>query len=172
MKEQKTDLRGIIQSQYLASLEMLKAAIEKCPDALWNDAEYPNKFWHISYHVLFYTHLYLQQREEDFQPWTKHRKDYPFMGPVPWPPHRKPEIGEPYSKQEILEYLEVCRNEVRRRVDQMDLDAESGFEWLPFGKLELQFYNIRHVQHHAGQLIDRLRTRAGIGTEWVGKAPE
>ncbi len=170
MNERHRELKGIMRSQYLAALAMLKAAIEKCPDDLWNDAEYTNRFWHICYHALFYTHLYLQDREEDFVPWTKHRKEYPFMGTVPWAPRRKPEIGDPYTKEEIREYLEVCRNEVRIRVDQLELDAESGFEWLPFGKLELQFYNIRHVQHHAGQLIDRLRTRAGIGTEWVGRA--
>jgi hypothetical protein len=50
----------------------------------------------------------------------------------------------------------------------LDFDAPSGFFWLPFSKLELQLYNIRHVQHHTGQLIDRLRTVAGIGVARVG----
>ena len=45
--------------------------------------------------------------------------------------------------------------------------APSGFSWLRFGKTELQLYNIRHIQHHAGQLTDRLRTAAGIGVRWV-----
>ena len=27
----------VIQSQYLATLAMLKQAFEKCPDSLWND---------------------------------------------------------------------------------------------------------------------------------------
>ncbi len=79
-----------------------------------------------------------------------------------------PDIGEPYSKEDILEYLEVCRKAVKERVASLDLEAASGFHWLPFNKLELQFYNIRHIQHHAGQLIDRLRNHDGIGVGWVG----
>jgi len=27
----------------------------------------------------------------------------------------------------------------------------SGFDWLPFDKLELQFYNIRHIMQHTGE---------------------
>jgi hypothetical protein len=166
------DIKGIIKSQYHASLEMLKLAIANCPGALWNDQEHKNRFWHISYHVLFYTHLYLQDREEGFIPWAKHRDEYQFLGPLPWPPHREPKIGEPYCKEDILEYLELCQNEVEERVSSLDLDAESGFHWLPFGKMELQFYNIRHIQHHAGQLIDRLRIKEGIGVDWVGMKSE
>ncbi len=43
---------------------------------------------------------------------------------------------------------------------QTRLDADSGFYWLPFNKFELQLYNIRHIQHHTGQLTDRLRQAA------------
>ena len=81
--------------------------------------------------------------------------------------YTKPEIGEPYSKEEILEYLDVCKKEAEEKVSAMDLNAESGFYWLPFKKLELQFYNIRHIQHHTGALIDRLRTKENIGVGWV-----
>jgi len=50
----------------------------------------------------------------------------------------------------------------------LNLEAPSGFYWLPFNKAELQFYNIRHTQHHTGQLADRLRTAANLGVDWVG----
>lgn len=162
------DIKEIIKRQYGACLEMLKQAIVKCPESLWDDQEYKNKFWHISYHVLFYTHLYLQDSEKDFTPWTKHRNQYQSLGPLPRPPHREPEIGEPYGKEEILDYLEICRKQVEEKVASLNLDAESGFGWLPFDKMELQFYNIRHLQHHTGQLIDRLRTREDIEVKWVG----
>ena len=161
-------VKEIIQSQYGASLKMLDEAIQKCPDAFWDAHAYENRFWHIAFHALFYTHLYLQVREEDFVPWSKHRDEYPFLGPLPWPPHEEPNIGEPYSQEELLEYLDVCRSEVATRVPALDPEAESGFHWLPFSKLELQFYNIRHIQHHAGQLIDRLRTEGLTGIGWVG----
>ncbi len=49
----------VIVSQYLAALEMLKQAIVKCPDSIWNDHSDNTKFWHVASHALFYTHLYL-----------------------------------------------------------------------------------------------------------------
>lgn len=164
--------KDIIKCQYHASLEMLKQAIAKCPESLWNDQEYKNKYWHMSYHVLFFTHLYLQDSERDFAPWTQHRDQYQFLGPLPWPPHEEPRIEEPYSKEEILEYLEICQEQVEEKITSLTLDAESGFKWLPFSKMELQLYNIRHIQHHAGQLIDRLRTKEDIEVRWVGMKPE
>ena len=32
---------------------------------------------------------------------------------------------------------------------------------------EVRLNNIRHLQHHTGQLADRLRTAAGIGVAWI-----
>jgi hypothetical protein len=50
----------------------------------------------------------------------------------------------------------------------VDLEAASGFFWLPFDKLELQFYTIRHIQQHTGELMERLGTRANVEIDWVG----
>ena len=50
----------------------------------------------------------------------------------------------------------------------MDLEAQSGFYWLPFGKLELQFYNIRHTQQHTGELCERLGATGDIEVAWIG----
>ena len=35
-------------------------------------------------------------------------------------------------------------------------------------KMEMQFINIRHIQHHAGQLIDWLTTKERISIDWIG----
>ncbi len=157
----------IIRSQYLAALEMLNQAILQCPEELWEDARFPNQFWQIAYHVLFYTHLYLQPTEEDFLPWEKHKQDYhSFEGLTEAVPD--PQNIIPYTKPEVLEYLEFCRREVNLRVVSLDLEAESGFYWLPFNKMELQFYNIRHLQHHTGDLSERLGSNADIHIRWVG----
>jgi hypothetical protein len=162
-------IRKVIQSQYSASLEMLKNAVVRCPESIWTDPEPKNKFWHIAYHAIFYAHLYLQSSEKDFKAWAKHRDEYEFMGPLPWPPHNQPKIDEPYSKAEVLEYLEFCQGQVASILPELNLESdESGFSWLPFNKLELQFYNIRHLQQHAGELCERLGTEAGIDVDWVG----
>ncbi|RIK27604.1 MAG: hypothetical protein DCC55_39320 [Chloroflexi bacterium] len=162
------DTKAIIRSQYAAALQMLETAIIRCPESLWTDNTGKNRYWQVAYHTLFYVHLYLQPTEADFTPWAKGRAEYHFLGPTPWPPHTTPEVGEPYSQQEILEYLDLCRNEVEARVQELDLAAASGFDWLPFNKLELQFYNIRHLQHHVGELSGRLMTETGVEIDWVG----
>jgi len=156
----------IISKQYRASMAMLKEAISTCPESLWLAPEYPNKFWHIAYHVLYYTHLYLQNSLSSFTKWEKHRDNYNRLG-RPGSARGPRKIDAPYSQAEVLEYFEICLQEIAAKVPGLDLNAPSGFYWLPFNKLELQLYNIRHIQHHAGQLIDRLRSVAGIGIEWV-----
>jgi len=160
---------NVIRSQYQAALSMLERAVEKCPTDMWNAPQDRNKFWHLAYHALFYTHLYLSPSGKDFVAWEKHRTDYEFMGPKPWPPHELPEIGATYDRAEVLAFLALCRQVVDEQVSRLDLDAQSGFDWLPFNKLELQFYNIRHLQQHTGELMERLGSRAGIDGDWVGK---
>ena len=89
------------------------------------------------------------------------------IGGRPGSPEEPRKIPSPYTKGEVLEYHELCRAEVEAKVPSLDLEAPSGFYWLPFNKLELQFYNIRHIQHHTGQLADRLRNAANVGVGWV-----
>ena len=126
--------KEIIRSQYQASLEMLAQAIIKCPKSLWADSQDKNQFWHIAYHAIFYTHLYLQTTEDQFNPWEKHKNNYQFMGSLPWPPHDEPDIGEPYRKEEVLEYLKFCQGHIDDKVAALNLEAESGFTWIPFDK--------------------------------------
>lgn len=164
------DLRQVVTSQYQAALEMLRQAMDQCPESLWDDRQFRNRFWHVAYHVLFYTHLYLQASESDFVPWTKHREHHHYLGRLPWPPHSQPSIGEPYTRQELQDYLRLCQEQVEQRVSGLDFKAESGFYWLPFGKLELQIYNIRHKPQYTGKLMERLGTREGIEVDWVSHA--
>lgn len=154
--------KEVIKSQYKASLAMLRDAITQCPDPLWEDASYSNPFWRVAYHALIYTHFYLSPKEADFVPWEKHRDGMQLMGPT------APD-AKATSKKEVLTYLALCLEQVEEQVDALDLDAESGFHWLPFNKLELQFYNIRHIMQHTGELCERLGAHGEIEVGWVGK---
>ncbi len=156
------DPRQAVKSQYYAALEMLKQAIKACPEDVWDAPGYESPFWHVAYHVLFYTHLYLQPTEQDFVPWEKQQDGYRSLASEG---ERK---GEPYSKEDLLAYLELCRKQVEEQVAAVDLEAESGFHWLPFDKLEPQFYNIRHIQQHTGELYERLGAAGGPELHWVG----
>jgi hypothetical protein len=161
------DIQSAIIDQYGAALEMLKQAINKCPETAWDSAQDRKKFWLVAYHVLFYTHLYLHDGLNTFKPWAKHRAEIHRLGAS----SESPEIGKPYSREEILEFLDLCRQTAVDQVSALDPEAESGFEWLPFSKLELQLYNIRHIQHHTAELIEWLGANEGIDVDWVGMAP-
>ena len=163
------DFREAIVSQYLGALAMVEESIRRCPLDLWQAAPATGRFWQIAYHALFYTQLYLQESEQTFHPWQGHRAESQYLGPVGWDNNRLPEIGEPYTQEEMLEYVAFCREEVERRLHDIDFGAPSGFDWLPFNKLELQVYNIRHLQQHIGELDARLSER-GIETGWVGSS--
>ncbi len=158
----------VIRSQYKASLEMLKQAIIKCPESIWDDPVDKTKFWRIAYHALFYVHLYLQSSEQEFIPWEKHRKDHQFLGTISWDSNRQPEIGEPFTKVDLLDYLDLCLQQVDEKTEKLILEAESGFTWLPFNKFELQIYTLRHTQQHTGELMERLGSRAAIDLDWIG----
>ncbi len=147
---------------------MLEKAIEACPAGLWNDDKYQNRFWHIAYHVLFYTDFYLTENEEMYCPAPQYIPEYQFLGNFPWQSDRKPNIGEPCSKEFLLGYIEHINSILGIQTEGVAMSDPSGFDWLPITKLELQFYNIRHIQHHTAQLIQMLRIEAGISIDWVG----
>ena len=145
-------------------------AIRFCPEEVWLNTSYQNRFWHVAYHSLFYTHLYVQPSEAQFKPWSKHVPNSNYLGARPSANDEGFQIPEPYAKQDVQEYLKLCRVEVEKQIPVIRFDEGSGFSWLPFDKLELQLYNIRHLQHHTGQLIDRLRTTVDRGVGWVSSA--
>ena len=95
------------------------------------------------------------------------------MGNLPGSSQDRPPVEQPFSKEEVLEYLEYFREQVSTVVPALDLESgDSGFYWLPFNKLELQFYNIRHLQQHTGELCERLGSDVGINVNWVGRVPQ
>lgn len=167
-----------LKSQYHATLTMLRQVIEQCPDDLWASTEYRNPFWRIAYHTLYFLHLYTRPTMYDFRPWEKHQTCIQDMDDRPSPPeileltelpHRPPQTGEPYTKDEILEYWEFCEQMIDETVDALDLLApESGFSWYRVSKLEHQLVTVRHLQHHTAQLIERLRAHSDIGIDWCG----
>ena len=165
------DIPTVVISQYNAALAMLEEAVVKCPDELWAADDDVNLFYQIAYHALFYTHLYVQPTQADFTPWEKHSDYHHGFGQPSYPGGPTPEPASPYTRDDLLAYLELCRNEIAAVVPTLDFDGESGFHWLPFGKLELQFYSIRHIMLHVGELAERLSAANGIEIGWVGRDP-
>ncbi|MFP4055123.1 MAG: DinB family protein [Phycisphaerae bacterium] len=162
------EIKRVLKSQYHAALATLREAIEQCDDELWL-AGVPAPTWQVAYHAVFYTHLYLQPRDEDFRPWEHHREQAQFLEELPWPPHDKPDPGEPYTRRQVLDYWREVDEMIDLGVERLDLQAEDcGFWWYKLTKLEHQFMNVRHVEHHTGQIAQRLRDAGHDGVSWIG----
>ncbi|MBN2053615.1 hypothetical protein JW905_01755 [bacterium] len=172
--ECEASLKAILKSQYHAGLAMVRQAVELYPDEWWYDDTSVNAAWQLAYHTLFFTHLYLQPSLEDFVPWDGQQNDVQYPDAIPGPPKPDsdlPLLPEPYSREEALAYWRVCDDMIDACVDALDIwSAQSGFYWYRVSKLEHQLINIRHLQHGAAQLADRLRAAVNFGVKWVGAA--
>lgn len=157
-----TSLPAVLKSQYRSALHMLAAAIEKCPDALWTSTDsHAAPYWRIAFHVLFFTHFYLQPDKDHMSRWPKHRDHLQDLSGPPADP------ADVYTRQDMLDYLAFCRQILDPCIDAMDLASpDCGFPWYRQGKLEHQLNNLRHLQHHTAQLADRLRAATAQGIDW------
>jgi hypothetical protein len=160
-------MKPIIISQYKAALKMLMDVINKCPDDLWDDNSYESPYWHIVYHALFYAAFYSSKGPETFIPWEKHKENYNFLGTIE-PDGVSFKIENTYSKVELMDYAEMIFNNMESAVTKLNDDEKCTFYWLPISTMELQLYNIRHLQHHTGQLVERLHQNGIKGINWVG----
>jgi hypothetical protein len=169
---QQAVLRSALKSQYHSGLAMLRESIERCPDDLWLRHPPLNAFWQAAYHVIFFTHYYMQKDYEGFRPWAGHQYDNQNPDGIPEAPKAGsalPLEPDPYTRAQALAYWEVCDGAVDSLVDAMDLGRpDCGFPWYKISKLEHQLVNLRHLQHHAAQLADRLRAALDVGVKWVG----
>jgi hypothetical protein len=145
-------IKSILQSQYLASLAMLKQAVVKCPSAAWDDPRDKDRFWFVAYHTLRYAHLYLKAQGEGYVRWEARGYSKP---------------GAPFSKDEILKRLALVEQDVVEQIPLMNIDGESGYNWIST-KLELQLDNIRHIQQHAGELYERL-SKYDVKLNWTSQ---
>ena len=161
--------KGVIVSQIRAALKMLRAAIEACPDSLWNRESDHNAFWVLAYHALFFAHLYLFPSEKAFEPWEEQIEGCPHMGRQHLGDWTKLQAGDVYTKSDVLAYCTYIEGLVSDRVESIPFDVPADFRWMrrPCTQYELHLYNIRHIQHHAGQLSERLRQTTGSGIDWV-----
>jgi hypothetical protein len=168
-----------IWQQFGAAIDMLENALVGCPGVLWNEclwrdpADHPlppefAQFWYIAYHALFWLDLYLSGTTEGFAP------PAPFTLAELDPAGALPE--RPYTKDELLAYLAYTRQKGHTTLVGLT-EEQAGhpvdFPWAK-GKavsfLELQLYNLRHVQEHTAQLSLFLGQNAiHAGPSWVAR---
>jgi hypothetical protein len=144
-------IKQTLIGQYEAALAMLNQCIAACPTDRWDDKIGQGPLRWVAYHTLFFVDLYLTPNEEAFEMRELHERGGDERGPDAC-------IG--LDKDDLLVYLQICRAKVLTSVaaeTELSLAGPSGFSWYKTSRLEMHFINIRHIQHHTGQLSAFLR---------------
>ena len=153
--------------QFGAAIDMLANAVAACPEPLWGDRTRQPEFWYLVYHTLFWLDLYLSGAVAGFAP------PEPFTLDELDPKGLKPE--RVYAKHELMAYLRHGREKCRAAIaasTPASTRRRHAFGWGEVSGGELFLYNLRHVQHHAGQLHLILRQATDSTPGWVGRAKE
>src|SRR5579863_10196610 len=161
--------KSAVWSQFGAAIDMLENAVHACPDELWNDRTQRLEFWYVVYHALFWLDLYLSGTAEGFAP------------PAPFTLDELDPAGvlpaQAYTKEELLRYLAYTREKCHATLSALtDERARQpiAFPWSrgkDWSFVELQLYNMRHVQEHASQLLLLLGQHdIHASANWVARA--
>lgn len=159
----------ILASQYKASLKMLRQTIKKTPEELWDSDEYPNPNWQMTYHALWATKFYLTANPEGYQAWPNAIEGAESLGGAQdWEnPEEGVVVERSHTKEELISFIEDLEKKMTQLISSTQLHGPSGFEWYPYSRLELHINNIRHLQHHTAQLIERLKIKGITGFPWA-----
>jgi len=156
--------RSIIAAQLEAALAMMRHCVEVCPSERWEDKIANHTFRQVAYHALFFTDCYLSANEQAFQLRDLHR----WGGD-----EREPVVCTGLSQEQTLVYVALCRQQISASLaseTRESLLGPSGFSRRCISRGELHLYNIRHLQHHTGQLSAYLR-RVNRSFDDPGKLP-
>lgn len=143
--------KQVIVSQFEAALAMLNQCIAACPSEHWEGKVANGTFRWVAYHTLFFADLYLSPSEEAFQRRDLHQRGGDEAGD---------EAAQGLSKDDTLAYVPLVRQKLLETMaaeTAESLAGPSGFSWRKFTRAEIHLYNIRHIQHHTGQMSAYLR---------------
>jgi uncharacterized damage-inducible protein DinB len=145
-----------VLGQFEAALWMLHDCIDKCPPEHWSGPTSiigTYEFWHVAYHTLYCTDIYLSPTEAAFELRAEFH------------PGGQRDIDDEYpsrrmEKDELTKYVMHCLTKLRTvfaAETEQSLRGPSGHPRRTFSRGELHLYNMRHVMHHTGQLSALLR---------------
>jgi hypothetical protein len=159
--------KQILENQYNKCLNILSDAIRNYDEELWYDNKnYQSPAWQVAYHGLYFTNIYCSATENTIVKWPKQREDYHFLGKKPWPPFEEVVVDETYTKDELLDFLEFIRKLIPEYLKDMKSEERCWPAWYEENQLEFHINNLRHLQHHAAEIIERHNNLKNINYLW------
>jgi len=159
--------RDALVHQYEALAQMLRNVLESCPDEQWTAELDGIPFWHIAYHTIYYLDLYCGdsvELKEGFETVSFAVEGDSDLGVA---------TSRLFSKSDLLGYLDDTERKCIGIIRDLDADALSrptAFEWkVGRNVFELLLENLRHLNHHIGQLHSILRYETGTAPGWIGR---
>ena len=162
---------------FAAEIDMLSAAVQLSPGQLWDEE---GKFYYLTYHTTIFLDYYLSRPVRDFVPVLP----YHIIDPGKMPAGAVDDVmpDRHYSRQELMDALILIREKCRR-MTLVSTEEQLMARWIEpeewdlhdlcpslvrdYTVLEILFYNLRHVQHHVGQLNYILRTTIDQVPGWI-----
>lgn len=155
-------------NQYHAALRTLDLCVERCPEAGWGQPVHELAFCQAAFHALFFADLYLGTDidAQKQQPFHLENQDV-FRDYEELEPRRQVHL---YEREWIKQYINHCREKVVNVMQAETVESlQSPVEvpWYKITRAEMHVNNIRHIQHHAAQLILVLRREHDVEMPWV-----
>lgn len=161
--DQPTTMVDVLQRHFDPTIEMLRQALEACPDDLWDARDTGAPLWQLAYHVLLGIDYWFRESSEGFAFPPFHTREAMLeSGEVP---------DQALTRAQIEGYLEQVYARSHALLDRLTpkgLLREAAFpggSWTVADRLLVQ---IRHVQHHVGQMNHLLKQKTGAAPGWQG----
>ena len=168
-------IKESLWQQFGASIDMLINVVSFCPPDFYAANK---RFYYLAYHSIVFLDYYSSIPPRPFSP---------ALSFTIKPQDQRPEesIGDMvpdkiYSKQELVDYLQEVRLKCKKLIDSLTNDESLNARFtegteegdMDYSILEILLYNLRHTQHHVGQLNLLVRQNLNEHMEWVFRVDE
>jgi hypothetical protein len=169
------ELQQSIWRQFGAGIDMLQNVIEHAPDDLLTGNR---RFFYLTYHTVMFLDYYLTIPPYNFQSGLPFKITEPEDRPIDSVGDMIPE--RTYTRQELLGYVQSSRSKCRELIEDLSSDQNLNLRFtegdqdgdMDYSIIEILLYNLRHTQHHVGQLHLLMRQEYNTHLDWRFRAED
>lgn len=172
-------LKDCLCKNFLAAIDMFARIVTVCPPTVWNE----KKYFYLTYHTVIFLDYYLSSPVKEFHPLLP----YTVCDPDNLPDGAVDDVipDRHFTQEEMLNYINSIRMKCRHLIN-VAWEDKLQRRWISEGEtdlhglcppmvvnyslLEILFYNLRHIQHHSGQLNLLLRQRENVAVGWIAQS--